>query len=150
MSCVTVRDIKSFKVRAVQTFPLISIVVGCPTGCVASGLCDPTMTLGRLIYKSILQITNQYEVKRLPLTGVVGVTEARFRYPPIQLFRDAFQARGHNPDFDGARNGRAVLAKLAIAAHVRRSYGTCATVYSMSCLQRGVEPSSSCKLSMLC
>ncbi|DBB12185.1 hypothetical protein WJX82_000627 [Trebouxia sp. C0006] len=58
------------------------------------------MTLGRLIYKSLLQITTQYDVSRLPLTGVVGLTEARFRYPPSRLFREAIQTRRQQPDFD--------------------------------------------------
>ncbi|KAL0030415.1 hypothetical protein WJX79_003060 [Trebouxia sp. C0005] len=58
------------------------------------------MTLGRLLYKSLLQITSQYTVSRLPLTGVVGSTEARFRYPPSRLFREAIQNRRQQPDFD--------------------------------------------------
>lgn len=58
------------------------------------------MNLGRIIYRSLLQITKQYELKRLPLTGVVGFTEARFSSPPTSIFRDGFRVRQIQPDFD--------------------------------------------------
>ena len=70
------------------------------------------MTLGRLIYKSLLQITTQYDVSRLPLTGVVGLTEARFRYPPSRLFREAIQTRRQQPDFDGKCSRRDRSARM--------------------------------------
>ena len=59
------------------------------------------MALGRTIYRTLLQITKQYELKRLPLTGVVGFTEARFRSPPAIFFREALDVRQHQPDYDG-------------------------------------------------
>ena len=74
------------------------------------------MTLGRLIYKSLLQITSQYDVSRLPLTGVVGLTQARFRYPPSRLFREAIQNRRHQPDFDGKCSQRDRSASMLLTS----------------------------------
>ena len=62
----------------------------------------PATTLGKLIYKSLLQITKQYDLQRLPLTGVVGFTESRFKYPLSLVYREALQAKGREPNFDGS------------------------------------------------
>lgn len=62
----------------------------------------PATTLGKLIYKSLLQITKQYDLQQLPLTGVVGFTESRFKYPLSLVYREALQAKGREPNFDGS------------------------------------------------
>ena len=58
------------------------------------------MNPGRLIYKTILQISKQYSGNRLPLTGIVGFSQSRFRYPVIHAVKEAFQARHDSPDLD--------------------------------------------------
>ena len=75
------------------------------------------MNLGRIIYRSLLQITKQYELKRLPLTGVVGFTEARFSSPPTSIFRDGFRIRQIQPDFDGRPRLPAYLMHASHSQH---------------------------------
>ena len=58
------------------------------------------MTPGRLIYKTLLQISKQYRSTGLPLTGVVGFSESRFRYPLAQRLKEAFTVQQNNPDLD--------------------------------------------------
>lgn len=58
------------------------------------------MTPGNLIYKTLLQISSQYRSNGLPLTGIVGFSESRFRYPLAQALKEAFTARRGNPDLD--------------------------------------------------
>lgn len=85
-------------------------------------VCKNSMTLGRLMYKSLLRITGQYDVNRLPLTGVVGFTETRFKYPASQLFREAVQSRAQTSDFDGESRHQefAVKSMLTIQTRHRR------------------------------
>lgn len=59
-----------------------------------------SMNAGRLIYKTILQINNQYSSNRLPLTGIVGFSQSRFRYPVSLAVKEAFNAQRDNPDLD--------------------------------------------------
>ncbi|KAL3151872.1 hypothetical protein ABBQ38_012834 [Trebouxia sp. C0009 RCD-2024] len=58
------------------------------------------MNAGRLVYKTILQINKQYSSSRLPLTGIVGFSQSRFRYPVSQAVKEAFNAQRDNPDLD--------------------------------------------------
>lgn len=58
------------------------------------------MNPGRLIYKSLLQINKQYLGSRLPLTGIVGFTKSRFRYPVNHVLREAFGGQRNDPDLD--------------------------------------------------
>lgn len=78
-----------------------------------------SMTLGRLLYKSLLRITGQYDVNRLPLTGVVGFTETRFKYPASQLFREAVQSRARTSDFDGESRHRDCVATSVLTFRPR-------------------------------
>lgn len=107
------------------------------------------MTLGRLIYKSLLQITSQYDVNRLPLTGIVGLTEARFRYPPSQLFREVIQDRRQQPDFDGkcSRWDRSARLLRTSAVHVLQALHVFDTLVWF--MQPVFELSSSYKPSIL-
>lgn len=60
----------------------------------------PDMNAGRLVYKTILQISKQYSSNRLPLTGIVGFSQSRFRYPVSQAVKEVFNAQRDNPDLD--------------------------------------------------
>lgn len=70
---------------------------GPTAGSLARAACN--MTLGRAMYRSLLQINKQYELKRIPITGVVGFTGSRFSNPPMLRLREAFDAK--EADFDG-------------------------------------------------
>ena len=58
------------------------------------------MNPGRIVYKTILQINKQYSSNRLPLTGIVGFSQSRFRYPVIHAVKEAFNTHYDNPDLD--------------------------------------------------
>ena len=58
------------------------------------------MNPGKVIYKTILQISKQYSSNRLPLTGIVGFSQSRFRYPVILAVKEAFDAKLDSPDLD--------------------------------------------------
>lgn len=102
------------------------------------------MNAGRLVYKTILQINKQYSSSRLPLTGIVGFSQSRFRYPVSQAVKEAFNAQRDNPDLD---------CKCAVQRHMLSCFCSAFEIGADSWavdMQPGSKPSNSCKLSMVC
>lgn len=76
------------------------------------------MNAGRVTYKTILQIYKQYCSSRLPLTGIVGFSQSRFRYPIIHAVKEAFNVQRDNPDLDCKSAVQRMLTCFCPASHL--------------------------------